>query len=330
MENGSACVEHGAAKQWWALRTAGKKCQHRVFSPVEFECLRRLHSAQAGRQRQQAGVQAVQGPCKLLCRRWQRCSKHRRPHPQCQRSRAACRIGAACGFVSSAAAVAPPSCAAWSRASPHRAQCGSCPPCSLRSKRSTAERHVRSTREQCSAPHAGARQHPHSRQMQACGAWPPAAAAASFRLLLLQEHDCCCCCCQFCKTSSPMKAVRWGGLEASSLGKDFTLPFPRRQRFLGRKPRLPWLQVVLVGFGADIAHSRPPETKKSSAHCSHAKTQARQTHKLPSEPLLPRGRRRRRPPSRRRQHWAHSTLTGGARTAHREGVGVTRVSNTAF
>lgn len=39
---------------------------------------------------------------------------------------------------------------------------------------------------------------------------------------------------------SPMKAVRWGGLEASSLGKDFTLPFPRRQRFLGRKPRLPW------------------------------------------------------------------------------------------
>lgn len=36
-----------------------------------------------------------------------------------------------------------------------------------------------------------------------------------------------------------MKAVRWQGLEASSLGKCLALPFPRRQRFLGRKPSEP-------------------------------------------------------------------------------------------
>eukprot|EP00955_Chlamydomonas_euryale_P094226 364839-Chlamydomonas_euryale.AAC.5 len=38
-----------------------------------------------------------------------------------------------------------------------------------------------------------------------------------------------------------MKAVRCGGLEASSLGNDFTLPRPRRQRFLGKKPKEPFL-----------------------------------------------------------------------------------------
>jgi len=36
-----------------------------------------------------------------------------------------------------------------------------------------------------------------------------------------------------------MKAVRCGGLLASSFGKDFTLPRERLERFFGKKPRLP-------------------------------------------------------------------------------------------
>lgn len=36
-----------------------------------------------------------------------------------------------------------------------------------------------------------------------------------------------------------MKAVRCGGFDGSSRGKDFGLPLPRRHRFLGRKPSEP-------------------------------------------------------------------------------------------
>jgi len=38
----------------------------------------------------------------------------------------------------------------------------------------------------------------------------------------------------------PRNAVRWGAADASSLGKCLTRPRPRRQRFFGRNPRLPY------------------------------------------------------------------------------------------
>lgn len=58
------------------------------------------------------------------------------------------------------------------------------------------------------------------------------------------------------KRHLPMKAVRCGGLEASSLGKDFTLPFPRLQRLRGRKPSDPWRGCSNCGGGGQGGASR--------------------------------------------------------------------------
>lgn len=129
-----------------------------------------------------------------------------------------------------------------------------------------------------------------------------------------------------------MKAVRWGGLAASSLGNDFTLPLPRRQRFLGRKPRLPigthwWGEARFLSSGesakaikqtqqaggaaAGVLRCPSVEALQVGRRKGKAGKPLRASH---CERLLP-VRRRRRTPAR----VSASHRGGGARTAARGG-----------